>query len=88
MLIDYRTLEKGFWGTGIELDASEFEGKYDHVFVRAGTKTHVILTKYKVKDDSGKTLPIKEWKMKVEYNKEWGTKLYRDEKLKNLLCLE
>lgn len=86
MLIDYRKLKKGFWGTGIELDPSEFEGEYDHVFARAGTKTHVILTKYKVKDDVGKVLPVKDWTIDIEYNKEWGTKLYRDEKLKNLLC--
>lgn len=55
MLIDHRKLEKSFWGTGIELDASEFEGGYDHVFARAGTKTHVILTKYRIKDEFGKT---------------------------------
>lgn len=88
MLIDYRKLEKGFRGTGIELDASEFEGGYDHVFARAATKTHVILTKYKVKDDVGELLPVREWVIDIEYNKNWGTKLYRDEKLKKLLCSE
>lgn len=32
--------------------------------------------------------PVKNWEMKVEYNKEWGTKLYREEKLKILLYVE
>lgn len=87
MFIDTTKIERGFYGSGIELDPSEFEGDWDHVFARQGTKTHVLLTKYKVKDEYGKNMPIKDWVTTVEYNKEWETKLYRDEKLKKLgLC--
>lgn len=85
-MFNCRKIEKGFYGTGIELDSSEFDDNWDHVYARFGTKTHVILTKYKVKDEHGKNLPVNEWKMEIEYNKEWGTKLYREEKLKMLLC--
>ena len=84
MFVGSAKIERGFYGSGIELDASDFDGDWDHVFARQGTKTHVLLTKYKVKDKFGKTMSVKDWVTHVEYNKEWGTKLYREEKLKNL----
>ena len=68
---------------GIRLDPSEFEGDWDYVYAHRGTKSSVIITKYKCMED-GKLLPSGEWKVISSYDTKWGIKLYREEKLKEL----
>jgi hypothetical protein len=66
-----------------ELSTSDFDGDWDHIYVRRGTSTHVIITKYKC-IENGNLLALDKWNVKTEYNKEWGIKLYRAEKLEKL----
>jgi len=82
MFIDISKIEKGFQGSGIELDASDFEGDWDYIYARYGTSTHVFITKYKIKDDIGNKLPVRDWKMKGEY---YPISEYREYKLSKLI---
>ena len=70
-------------GVGIELNPKDFDGDWDHVYAHRGTQTHVIITKYKYLK-GGCLLPVGDWKTEVYYDKQWGTKLYREEKLNQL----
>ena len=70
-------------GKGIELDAKEFGSDWNHVYAKRGTSTHVIITKYRCLKE-GCLLPVSEWVIESHYDKEWGIKLYREEKLNQL----
>jgi hypothetical protein len=70
-------------GKGIELDPKDFDGDWDHVYARTGTQTHVIITKYRCLKQ-GCLLPSSEWVVESHYDKQWGIKLYREEKLNKL----
>ena len=71
-------------GSGIRLDPSEFDGDWDYVYAARGTKSAVVITKYKCIKD-GKLLPPGEWEVRSYYDVAWGTKLYREERLNRLL---
>lgn len=71
---------------GIKLNPSEFDGDWDYIYASRGTKSSVIITKFKCLKD-GKLLPSGEWKVISGYDIQCGTKLYREEKLERLgLC--
>lgn len=70
-------------GVGIELNPKDFDGDWDYVYARRGTQTHVIITKYRCLKE-GCLLPAGDWKTEVHYDKQWGIKLYREEKLNQL----
>jgi hypothetical protein len=70
-------------GKGILLDKKYFDGDWDYVWATRGTKSSVVITKYKCFED-GKLLKPSDWIIILDYDIKWGTLLYRDEKLEHL----
>jgi hypothetical protein len=70
-------------GKGIELDTKDFDGDWDYVYATRGTSSSVIITKYKCLKE-GCLLPSSDWVVKSYYDRQWGVKVYREEKLQKL----
>lgn len=86
MSLDGKAVVEGFLSLrdeGIQLDAKEFDGDWDYVYASRGTSSSVIITKYKCLKD-GHLLPSSDWVVRSYYDRQWGIKLYREEKLKQL----